>query len=278
MADSEVFFPSKYAGRHNNHGSLPVLADTKYPKGTMVARNADGRAARPGAGLQIHGISEGDFDNTATGPTGVAGANDAFNVELALGVGTFDYTGTAPKAGQKVYAVDNHTVSLDSSSGTRGIAGVCTETGAGGKVEVYIDPVMNGALAAGTASAVLALSLSLTDDDLTDADGSQSFDIGTLPANAVLLGASITVTEAFDDGAAGTFVADIGIKAGDTDSILDGAADNLGTIAVVASPLGVRPLGRYAGAPTIAVVVNSNVNVNTATVGAALIEVFYAIV
>lgn len=277
MADSEVFFPSKFAGRLTNHGTLPAQANVKYPKGTMVARDASGRAARPGAGLNIHGVSEGDFDNTASGPLGVAGANDAINVELAYGVHVFDYSGTAPKAGQKLYAVDNHTVSTDSSSGTRGIAGICTEAGASGKVCVYIDPVMNGALAAGTASSVLVLSLALTDDDLTDSDGSQSFDIGVLPENAVLLGASITVTEAFDDGASGTFVADIGISGGDTDAILDGAADNLGTTGVVASPLGVRALGRYAGTPTLAVVVNSNVNVVTATTGAALVEVFYAV-
>jgi hypothetical protein len=277
MADSEVFYPSRYAGRHTNHGSLPVKAATKYPKGTMVVRDANGRAARPAAGLHVHGVSEGDFDNTSAGPQGNLG-NDAFNVELAYGVHEFAYTGTAPKAGQKVYCVDNVTVSLDSSSGTRGVAGIATEQGASSKVCVFIDPVMNGALAAGTASAVLALSLALGHADLTDADGSQSFDIGTLPENAVLLGASITITEAFDDGAAGTFVADIGISGGDTDAILDGAADNLGATGVVAAPLGVRPLGRYAGEPTLAVVVNSNVNVVTATTGAALVEVFYAVV
>jgi hypothetical protein len=274
MADSEVFFPSKYAGRHNKHGSLPCLANTKYPRGTMVARDGDGRAARPGAGLHIHGISEGDFDNTATGPAGVAGANDAFNVELAIGVATVDYSGTAPKAGQKVYAVDNHTVSLDSSSGTRGIAGVCTETGSGGKVEVYIDPVMNGALAEGTASAVLAKSLTLGHADLNDADGSQSFNIGTaLPAGAVVLGCTATVTEAFTDGATGDFDLDIGI-AGAPTSLLADADLSLG---VKSGPLGARPLGRYPSAQLLATV-RADVNVTTATAGAAVIEVFYAIV
>lgn len=146
MADSEVFFPSKFAGRFTNHGTLPAQANVKYPKGTMVARDDNGRASRPANGLAIHGVSEGDFDNTASGPTGVAGANDDINVELAYGVHVFDYTSTAPKAHDIVFAVDNHTVALSSNSGVRGVAGVCTEPGANGKVPVSIDPVVNGLL------------------------------------------------------------------------------------------------------------------------------------
>lgn len=146
MADTEVFFPSKYAGRLTNHGTLPAQANVKYPSGTLVARDANGRAARPGNGLSCHGISEGEFDNTASGHTGVAGANDAMNVELAYGVGVFDYTNTAPKAGEIVFAVDNHTVDLSSNSGVRGVAGIASETGAGGKVAVSVDPLINSLL------------------------------------------------------------------------------------------------------------------------------------
>lgn len=273
MADSEVFFPSNYAGRHNNKSHLPCKATTKYPKGTLVARDNNGRAARPAAGLKIHGISEGDFDNTASGPNGDKG-NDAFNVEMSVGVGEFDYDGTAPKADQVVYAVDNHTVSLDSDSGTRGVAGVCTETGSGGKVMVYVDPVLNGALASGlSAVALQVLSLAIGFADLTEADGSQTFNFGSaLPANAILLGRDVDVTEGFTDGVAGVFTLDVGTA--DVDAIIDGAA--IGTIAVVSGPNGVRHSGAYGGVTPTATVL-ADVNVTTATAGAMTINLYYLV-
>ncbi len=273
MADSEVFFPSKWAGRHSDRGSLPVKAATKYPKGTMVARDADGRAARPAAGLLINGVSSGDFDNTAAGPSGNLG-NDAFNVELTYGVHVFDYTGDAPKANEVCYAVDNHTVSLDSSGGTRGVAGICTETGASSKVAVLIDPALNGALVSQPTSGMLVRSLLIGFADLTDADGAQTFNLGAaLPANAVVFGHAITVTEAFTDGAAGVFTLDVGDT--DVDAIVDGAA--LGTIAALHGPLGVQSGGRY-GAVQLTATVLGTVNVTTATAGSALVEIFYAVI
>jgi hypothetical protein len=240
----------------------------------MVARDGNGRAARPAAGLLINGVSGGDFDNTSSGPQGDLG-NDAFNVELTYGVHTFDYTGTAPKANEVCYAVDNHTVSLDSSGGTRGVAGICTETGANSKVEVLIDPALNGALVSQPVSGVLSKSLALTDDLLTESDGSQSFNLGTaLPANAVVIGHSVTITEAFTDGSAGVFTLDVGIS-GALDSIMNGGA--LGTIATVSGPLGARSSGRYTSAQLLATVL-ADVNVVTATAGAATVEVFYVTV
>jgi hypothetical protein len=139
MADSEIYVSAtQYGGRHNQHETLNAAASTSYPKGTMVARDASGRAARPANGLVIHGVSEGDFDNTA-------GANDAFQVQLALGVHRIAYTGTQPKKHDIVFAVDNQTVSLSSNSNVRGVAGsvVKVETGF---VWVLIDPVINGLL------------------------------------------------------------------------------------------------------------------------------------
>lgn len=138
MADSETFVPARYAGRHNSHVSLPVSDDISFPKGTLVAQNqSDGRAYRPAAGYIVSGVSEGDFDNSD-------GLDDAFKVECAIGVHELKYTGTAPKAGQVVYAVDNQTVQLTPS--TLPIAGVTTEPGADGKVCVLVDPVINALL------------------------------------------------------------------------------------------------------------------------------------
>lgn len=272
MADSEVFFPSKYAGRHNDRGTLPAAASTKYPKGTLVARDANGRAARPADGLAIHGISNGENDNTATGPNG-DGGNDAFLVEMDIGLGEFDYSGTAPKPDQVVYAVDNHTVSLDSNGGARGIAGVCTEQGANGKVVIYVDPVVNGALKSGV-GLVQSVSLTLGFASLTDADGSQSFNVGAvLPAGAVVIGHAVNVTQAFTDGAAGDFDLDIGV-AGTLTSIVNDM--DLSPTGKKYGPLGARAGGRYDGEQILATV-RANVNLNTSTAGSAVIEVFYVV-
>jgi hypothetical protein len=138
MADSETFVPARYAGRHNNHVTLPSSDAISFPKGTLVAQNqSDGRAYRPATGLIVSGVSEGDFDNSD-------GLDDAMNVELAIGVHELKYSGGAPKAGQIVYAADNQTVTL--TPGTDPIAGVTTEPGADGKVCVMVDPVLNSIL------------------------------------------------------------------------------------------------------------------------------------
>lgn len=140
MADSEVFVPTRYAGRHNNHVTLSASDAVSFPKGTLVAQDqSDGRAYRPAEGLIVSGVSEGDFDNSS-------GADDAMSVELAIGVHELKYTGTAPKAGAIVYAADNQTVTL--TADTNPIAGVTTEPGADGKVCVLVDPVVNAILMA----------------------------------------------------------------------------------------------------------------------------------
>ncbi len=109
--------------------------------------------------------------------------------------------------------------------------------------------------------------------DLTDADGSQTFAFDSaLPATAVVVGASINVTEAFSDGAAGVFTADVGINAADIDQFLDG--NSLAAIARVGAPLGVAPCG-YHGGETPAITVLATVNVTNATVGALVAEVYY---
>lgn len=138
MADSETFVPARYAGRHNKHATLPASDAVSFPKGTLVAQDqTDGRAYRPAADLIVSGVSEGDFDNSD-------GLDDAMSVELAIGVHELKYTGTAPKAGQVVFAADNQTVTLTPS--THAVAGVTTEPGADGKVCVMVDPVINSIL------------------------------------------------------------------------------------------------------------------------------------
>lgn len=116
-------------------------------------------------------------------------------------------------------------------------------------------------------------SLTVLYTDLTDADGAQSFDFDdALPADALVLGASIDVAVGFTDGAGGVFTADLGVKGGDTDSLIDGA--DLAAVARVGSPEGVKPSGWYMGS-TIAIDVKADVDVKDATAGALTAEVYY---
>lgn len=101
--------------------TLPAEANTLYMEGTLVARNASGRAANVSAGLPIMGVPRQTYDNRTAAESG--GAAGAFDVDLYCGVFFFKYTGTAPIAGDKLYAVDNETVTITAS--TNGFAGVC---------------------------------------------------------------------------------------------------------------------------------------------------------
>ena len=84
------------------------------------------------SGLPVFGIAVASLDNrTNTTQQPNTGLDDGANVEVLFGSWALAVTGTAPVEGQTVYAVDNQTVSTDSLSGTRGIAGVCVQ------VQVY---------------------------------------------------------------------------------------------------------------------------------------------
>ena len=118
-------------------------------------------------------------------------------------------------------------------------------------------------------------SLTVTDSSLTAAAGEQSFDVVAIPANHVVDLVDINVTEAFTDGAGGTFTCDVGVKGGDVDAVIDGAA--IGSIARVDSPKGVSgvPSALFLGGATVAIKVLADVNVDTATAGSLAITVYY---
>lgn len=131
-------------------------------------------------------------------------------------------------------------------------------------------------LARSKRQAVHKATLSVGHADLTAAATSQSIDFaGALPAGAIVLGVGIEVTEAFDDGGAGVFTADFGISGGDADAFLDGV--DLETEAAHAAPQGAQPTG-LVGAVTPALLVDAGgVNVNTATAGAAVVTILWAV-
>jgi hypothetical protein len=116
--------------------------------------------------------------------------------------------------------------------------------------------------------------LALTAALLTDADTQQDFDIGAaLPAGAIVLGGYVNVATKFqNEGDTDTTTVDVGVKGGDVDSIIDGA--DLKTVALTDATVGAKAFGFY-GAVTLQARVDSDVNLNTITAGAATIVVAY---
>lgn len=119
------FRATDFAGLIPAKGTYGQAANTLIEGGTIVTIDADGRADVVTAGQNAAGMLIATSDNRTTAPEG--GAADAINAEVGFGVFGWEYTGTAPEPGQVVYVVDSETVSTDSDSGTRGIAGYCTE-------------------------------------------------------------------------------------------------------------------------------------------------------
>jgi hypothetical protein len=109
-------------------GTLPSSENTLYPKGTIVTCDGDGLAVSPStadaSGFKAHGIAKATFDNRTDSEMG--GLDSSGVIEIDYGVFGFAYTGD-PIPGATVWVVDNQTVSDDSNTGLRGVAGVCTE-------------------------------------------------------------------------------------------------------------------------------------------------------
>jgi len=121
---------TEFAGLVPARGSEPIAANTLILRHTMVALDGDGNAIQSYTGadnthdFNAIGMAASTVDNRTTAPSG--GAAGAETIDIEYGVFGWAFTGTAPKSGGVVFAVDNQTVSLDSDSGKRGIAGYCS--------------------------------------------------------------------------------------------------------------------------------------------------------
>lgn len=181
-------------------GSLKSAADQLFVAGTLVSKDAAGRAVAPedGDGFNALGVSRATIDNR-TGSPEHGGAADAVDVEIEYGVFGFAYEGDAPEAQEVVYVVDNQTVSTDSDTGARGRAGVCVFT-RDSVCFVFVSPLAGlyqGAEA--TASDVLALQ-TLADALETDALTTQA--IVSVPLSAFRVYSSGGALVPFNDGVA----------------------------------------------------------------------------
>jgi len=118
-----------FVGDLPRKGTAPMAANTLIQGKTLVSLNAAGNAVAPtdGDGFAVYGVSSATYDNrTGSEAGGLAGDAD---VEVEFGVFGFAYVSAdgVPEPGDKLYVVDNQTVSVDSSGGARGFAGICSE-------------------------------------------------------------------------------------------------------------------------------------------------------
>jgi len=136
MSSTTVFRDTQNAGLVPARGTYPAAANKMFPKGTIVQRDASGRAT-PGAasnGFPAVGVSNASYNNLTGSEFG--GGAGAINVEVLAGVWGFDYTGT-PLPGQTVWVADNQTVT--DTAGSNGVAGVCVEV-RDGQCYVWMGP------------------------------------------------------------------------------------------------------------------------------------------
>lgn len=120
------------------------------------------------------------------------------------------------------------------------------------------------------------MELQVTYADLTESDGSQSFDFATdLPEDHVVLGVHFDVTTEFTDGSTGAFDGDLGISAGDLDYWIDGADIDGATGKMVDTAGAAIMPSTTSGAVTPAVTINADVNVDTATAGDLTARIYY---
>lgn len=132
---------TRFAGLAPSIGDFPVAANTLLIRNTLVCLNASGQLVPgvDGEGFHAIGRVQSTFDNRTTAPEG--GAAGAIWGTVDYGVFDWVIDGSTPVPGNVVYVVDNQTVSLDSSGGTRGIAGYVSRV-EGTKIFVHMGPTV----------------------------------------------------------------------------------------------------------------------------------------
>jgi hypothetical protein len=141
-----------FVGIVPSKGTLPVAANELILKGTIVCSNASALAVAgvDGEGFAAIGKASATADNRTTAPEG--GGAGAINVEIEFGVFGWLFSGDTPEPGQVVFVVDNQTVSVDSDSGARGIAGYVSEV-VGSTCYVLMGPTVVGQIVIAAAEA-----------------------------------------------------------------------------------------------------------------------------
>lgn len=132
MSSTKVFRTTDDGPKLPAMGTLSSAANQFFAGGTIVQRDANGRAVSPGdadvSGLPAFMVATSTIDNrTNSTQFPNTGLDDGALVEGTFGSHAFAISGTTPVEGQPLFVVDNQTLSLDSLNGTRGPAGICVQ-------------------------------------------------------------------------------------------------------------------------------------------------------
>ncbi|MCP4589155.1 MAG: hypothetical protein GY842_00280, partial [bacterium] len=120
------------------------------------------------------------------------------------------------------------------------------------------------------------LTKQITHADLTDADTQQAIDFDSaLPAGAFVIGAYAEVTTAMSGGSVSACTADLGIKSGDTDGLLDAANIFTGAPAKASVPRGVAVPGHHGGGTPTIIVDSTGDNLVNLTAGDVTFVLLY---
>lgn len=268
-------------------GTYPIAADVVIYKGAKVGLNSSGQAMPAdtiaNGCVQIVGKSSAEYDNTG-------GAAGAMNVEVQFGVFGWANSSAADEVlsttvpGTVVFAADDQTTALTSNSSARVAEGIFVEL-RDGEVFVWMGPhvavLVESSVLADAGMTVSKRTVTVGHADLTDADTSQTINIGAvLPANARIVGVDMRALTVFAGGTVSALTVDVGTS-GDIDALVDGA--DLVTAAVdggpATMPAGIRPNKTFvsAGAQLIATFVSTGDNLVNLTAGSVIIDVLYVV-
>lgn len=277
-------------------GYKPLLKPSPFPGHTYQRKIKSGEVVYENAVLAVN--SAGTFEPVSADNTLVAYgfARMEYGVDSLTGDGTIEcYADTGCKLltgsgltdadeGATVYALDDSTFSLSSSSGTRPVMGKLIEVVSATSGYVAVDPTFSTlATAANVANAGMTVAkktVTVGHADLDAAATTQSINIGTsLPANARIVGVSLHTATAFSGGTVSALKLDIG-STGDVDAIV-AQADLYAAVVdgqAASCPAGISPNKLFASATQLAAKFTATGdNLVNLTAGAVTIDVLYVV-
>lgn len=166
MTATSTMRDTSHAGYTPTRMQYGMRANTLIMAGWIVCLDSSGNATYGGGtgALNAVGCASSTVSNLTTSPLG--GGAGAESIPVDFGVHRLLYTGTAPKPGAVVFVVDNQTVSTDSDSGGRGIAGQVIQIDSDeGACWVAMGPHVVGMIAIG---ADVAADVATLQDDVDD--------------------------------------------------------------------------------------------------------------
>lgn len=255
-----------------------VKAGIVIYQGAAVGVDPATGKAEPMNGTDNTLVAFGVADFTADGD-GVVGPT-----EVIVRPGVYPMTGSGlgyVDVGKSAYATSDQDISTSSNTGARPVMGMIDFVESATVAWVAVEPpsgALRDALTQIAAGMLVAKkTVTVGHADLTDADGSQTINIGTaLPVNARIVGVDMRSLAAFSGGTASEVTVDVGTS-GDVDALVDGA--DLFAAAVDGGPAtmppGIRPNKTFAAGAQLIATFAANDDVADLSAGSVVIDVLY---